>query len=170
MTQVKIRQMQREDWDAVASIYLEGIQTKVATFQTDVPTWDLWDAEHIKGCRLVAVNEKGTLMGWAALSGVSSRCVYRGVAELSIYVGEVFRGNGTGKVLLKRLIEESEKEGYWTLEAGIFANNFGSLSLHLSAGFKKVGVRERIAQTQDGIWQDTMLLERRSSIVGISRI
>ena len=167
MTQVKIRQMQTEDWEAVSAIYLEGIQTKVATFQTEVPTWDIWDTGHIKVCRLVAVNETGSVMGWAALSGVSSRCVYGGVAELSVYVGEGFRGKGIGKVLLERIIEESEKEGYWTLQAGIFANNFGSINLHLSAGFRKVGIRERIAKTQSGIWQDTVLLERRSNKVGI---
>ena len=164
---VRIRTMQPEDWQAVAAIYLEGIQTGVATFQTEAPAWEAWDEGHLKGCRLVAIDEDEKVIGWVALSAVSGRCVYKGVAEVSIYVGKDSRGKGVGKLLLEELIRQSEDEGIWTIQAGVFANNTASLNLHLQVGFKKVGVRERIGRTVSGKWQDTVLLERRSDVVGI---
>ncbi len=164
---IQIRSIKPEDWSIVAAIYLEGIQTGVATFQRDVPTWEEWDKSHIKSCRLAAVNEEDKVLGWAALSPVSGRCVYGGVAELSIYVGKESRRCGVGRLLLETLIEGSEEEGFWTLQAGIFTTNVASINLHQEAGFRRVGVRERIAKTKEGVWQDTVLLERRSNKVGI---
>lgn len=164
---VIIRTMQPEDFEDVAKIYHQGIQTGIATFQTDIPSWEAWDNSHIKTCRLVAVTEEGQIVGWVALSPVSSRCVYGGVAEISVYVDQNFRKKGIGILLLESLISASEEQGFWTLQAGVFAHNSASLNLHLAAGFKKVGVRERIGRTSNGIWQDTVLLERRSKVVGI---
>ena len=164
---LNIRAMEAKDWEGVSKIYLEGIQTGRATFQTQIPTWEEWDAGHVKSCRLVAVDDEGNVMGWAALSPVSSRCVYRGVGEVSVYVGNAFKKKGVAKLLLKTLIQSSEEEGYWTLQAGIFTTNLASLNLHQSVGFKIVGIRERIGKTVEGVWQDTALLERRSDRVGI---
>ncbi len=160
-----IREMMKEDWEAVNNIYQEGINTKIATFQTEVPTFEAWDQGHIKTCRLVAVVE-GEIAGWTALSPISSRCVYAGAAEVSIYISEKFRGKGIGVRLLKELIEESEQEDFWTLQSGIIERNKASIALHQKAGFRMVGFRERIAKDCDGIWQNTVLMERRSLVVG----
>jgi phosphinothricin acetyltransferase len=156
--------MQREDWEQVRNIYLEGIATGNATFQKEAPTWEEWDKGHITNCRLVALTE-GTVVGWAALSYISSRSVYAGVAEVSIYVSQKENGMGIGSKLLKSLIECSEQEGYWMLQSGIFPENLASLKLHKRYGFREVGRRERIGQL-NGIWRDTLLLERRSKVVG----
>ncbi len=155
-----------DDWRQVSSIYLEGIATGDATFETDAPSWERWDACHLQNARLVARNGDDVL-GWAALSSVSSRCVYGGVAEVSVYVGEKGRGKGVGRVLLERLIEESERNGIWTLQAGIFPENEASVKLHLRCGFREVGRRERIGKL-NGVWRDTLLFERRSKSVGMS--
>jgi phosphinothricin acetyltransferase len=157
--------MKESDWEQVRSIYLEGIATGDATFETDAPAWEKWNAGHLPSCRLVA-RSGDTVRGWAALSPVSSRCVYGGVAEVSIYIGRDYRGMGLGRALLMALITESEKNGLWTLQAGIFPENRASIDLHESCGFREVGRRERIGK-MDGRWRDTVLLERRSSIVGI---
>jgi L-amino acid N-acyltransferase YncA len=157
--------MKESDWEQVRSIYLEGIATGDATFETDAPPWEKWNAGHLPSCRLVA-RSGDTVRGWAALSPVSSRCVYGGVAEVSIYIGQDYRGMGLGRALLMALITESEKNGLWTLQAGIFPENRASIDLHESCGFREVGRRERIGK-MDGRWRDTVLLERRSSIVGI---
>lgn len=152
------------DWDQVRSIYLEGIRTGQATFETEAPDWEKWDASHLKTCRLVA--RAGEMVaGWAALSPVSSRRVYWGVAELSIFVGESFRGLGIGRALLEALVECSEHHGIWTLQAGIIAENEASLALHQKCGFREVGRRERIGRL-GGVWRNVHLLERRSKIVG----
>lgn len=160
-----IEAMRPEDWEAVRAIYEAGIATKNATFETTVPVWEQWDAAHLKDCRLVA-RVNGVVVGWAALSPVSSRCVYAGVAEVSVYVVESAWEQGIGKSLLNALVAESERCGLWTLEAGIFPENTSSIALHRSCGFRVVGYRERIGQ-MDGVWRDTLLLERRSMVVGV---
>ncbi|MDF2907911.1 MAG: N-acetyltransferase family protein [Herbinix sp.] len=162
--ELKIRTMQPEDWDAVKAIYQEGIDTKIATFQKGTPTYEEWDNSHVKRCRLVALMNEA-IVGWAALSPVSSRCVYSGVAELSIYVKTDCRGKKVGEALLLELIKESEAEGIWTLQSGIFEINKASQALHSKLGFRMVGYRERIAQDHDGVWQNTVLMERRSTIL-----
>lgn len=157
--------MQPEDWPAVRAIYLEGIATKNATFETDAPEWEKWDSSHLKACRLVA-RLNGQVVGWAALSPVSSRCVYAGVAEESIYISEVARGQGVGKKLLSALVDASERAGIWTLQTGIFPENEISIRLHERCGFRVLGVREKIGQ-MDGVWRDVVLMERRSQVVGV---
>ena len=156
--------MMEKHWDAVRQIYWEGIATGKATFEESVPAWTEWDARHLPTCRLIARSGDG-VVGWAALSRVSSRQVYKGVAEVSIYIAEHARGRGIGAALLTALITESERNGIWTLQAGIFAENATSIRLHQRAGFRIVGTRERIA-CLNGTWRDTVLMERRSRIVG----
>jgi phosphinothricin acetyltransferase len=160
-----IEAMQDSDWAAVREIYREGIETGNATFQTAAPEWAEWDANHLRHSRLVA-RQEGSIGGWAALSAVSRRECYSGVAEVSIYIAEAHRGQGLGRRLLAALIAESEAHGMWTLQAGIFPENRGSIALHARLGFREVGVRERIGQ-RDGRWRNTVLLERRSQSVGI---
>ena len=155
--------MQPEDWIAVREIYREGITSGNATFETELPDWKNWDGNHRRDCRLLARKGK-QILGWAALSPVSARLVYSGVAEVSVYVAAAARGNGVGKALLKALVEESERHGVWTLQAGIFPENVASVALHKSCGFRDVGVRRRIGKMGD-TWRDVLLLERRSSRV-----
>jgi L-amino acid N-acyltransferase YncA len=169
--------MPPELWPAVREIYREGIATRNATFETELPDWEKWDAGHRKDCRLVAFApfeedselivplEKLTVLGWAAMSPVSARRVYAGVAEVSVYVSAAARGRGVGKALLEALIHESEASGIWTLQAGIFPENSASIALHQSCGFRKVGVRRRIGQLH-GAWRNVLLLERRSAVAG----
>ena len=157
--------MKPEDWKQVARIYAEGIATGFATFEKTVPAYEAWDRAHLKSCRLVAV-EADTILGWAALSPVSGRCVYGGVAEVSVYVGKDHQGKGIGKKLLLQLINTSEESGFWTLQSGIFPENEGSVRIHLQCGFRKIGYRERIGQL-DGIWKDNLIFERRSPKVGV---
>lgn len=147
------------------AIYAEGMATGTATFATEPPTWPDWDAGHLPACRLVATDETGAVRGWAALSPVSGRCVYAGVAEVSVYVAAAARGRGVGLALLQALVTESEQNTLWTLQAGIFPENAASLRLHEAVGFRQVGRRERIGQLH-GRWLDTLLLERRSAMVG----
>jgi L-amino acid N-acyltransferase YncA len=154
-----------EDWSAVRAIYEEGIATRNATFETQVPTWEDWDASHLRDCRLVA-RKGGYVVGWGALSPVSGRSVYAGVAEVSVYVAAAAQGQGVGKRLLRALIGVSERQGIWTLQAGIFPENRASIALHESCGFRKVGIRARIGQLED-VWRDVVLLERRSDTVGV---
>ena len=161
-----IREMKKEDWEAVASIYKEGIDTKIATFQSEVPTYEAWDQSHIKACRLIA-EVNGILVGWTALIPFSGRCVYSGVAEVSVYVKSDCRGKQLGENLLWEMITASEKEGIWTLQSGILEINKASIALHKKVGFRMVGYRERIAKDHNGVWQNTVLMERRSSIVGV---
>jgi phosphinothricin acetyltransferase len=165
MTQnLSIEPMQPADWPAVRAIYREGIATGNATFETEAPEWEQWDSGHLPICRLVARRD-GQIVGWAALSPVSGRCVYAGVAEVSVYVAAAARGQGVGKALLAALVAESERAGLWTLQAGIFPENAASLALHRACGFREVGRRERIGQMH-GVWRDIVLMERRSKIVG----
>lgn len=161
---IQIDSMRPDDWPEVRRIYLEGIATGNATFETDDPGWERWDASHRAGARLVARAEEG-VVGWAALTPVSERCVYGGVADLSVYVAASARGRGVGRALLGALIEASEADGVWTLQAGIFPENVASLELHRRMGFREVGRRERVGK-RDGVWRDVLLLERRSPRVG----
>jgi phosphinothricin acetyltransferase len=159
-----IDQMLPADWKAVQAIYQEGIETGLATFETAVPDWELWHASHIDKHRFVARRDE-QIIGWAALTPVSSRCVYEGVAEVSVYIAAAARGQGVGKALLQKLIASSEGDHIWTLQASLFPENEASRGLHHACGFRVVGRRERIAQLH-GQWRDTLLLERRSSIAG----
>ena len=161
MSEITIRPMVPEDWDDVARIYLEGIATEHATFQTDCPPYAAWDASHTKECRLVILAD-GVLAGWVALHRVDPRWCYRGVAEVSIYVGERFRGKGLGSQLLNALCADAEKEGYWTLQSTVLQDNTASRALHTKCGFRLVGRRERIARDCHGRWLDTYLMERRA--------
>ena len=175
--QVLIDRLRQADWPAVREIYREGIRTGNATFETQAPDWKHWDASHLQTCRFVARAARGApgcapasvppqdILGWAALSAVSSRGVYAGVAEVSVYVGERSRGRKIGSLLMAALVEASEREGIWTLQAGIFPENVASIELHKRFAFRVVGTRERIGCI-DGRWRDTLLLERRSAVVG----
>jgi L-amino acid N-acyltransferase YncA len=157
---VAVRRLEPADWPAVAAIYAEGIATGDATFETELPSWETWDAAHPRRHRIVA-ETAGQIVGWAALSAVSERCCYAGVAEVSVYVAAGARGRGVGRALLLELIAGSERAGIWTLQAGIFPENRRSLALHQRCGFRIVGVRERLGRL-NGIWRDVLLLERRS--------
>lgn len=159
---MNIRKLLITDWDQVKMIYEKGIATGNATFQTSAPSWDEWDESHLNDCRIVAEID-GILTGWAALTPVSSRCVYAGVAEVSVYVDPAYSGKGIGLALLNEIIALSEAKGLWTVQAGIFPENTASLRIHEKAGFRILGVREKIGK-QNGIWRDTVLLERRSKL------
>lgn len=163
LVRMEIRDLRPGDWPEVAAIYEDGIRTGNATFELAVPSWEAWDAAH-SAHRLVATLD-GRLAGWAALSPVSERCCYSGVAENSVYVAAWARGRGVGRELLEELVRRSEAAGIWTLQAGIFPENQASLRLHLVCGFRIVGVRERLGEL-DGRWRDVLLLERRSEVVG----
>ena len=162
---VDVTPMNPRDWDTVRAIYLEGIASGNSTFEKDAPAWEKWDRDHLRSCRLVA-RSQGEVVGWAALSPVSARRVYAGVAEASIYVAERARRKGIGSALLSALIAASEREGMWTLQAGIFPENTASLDLCMRAGFRIVGTRERLG-CMDGRWRDVLLLERRSAVAGV---
>ena len=161
---LEIRPLLPGDWPAVRAIYQEGIATRNATFEDDAPPWEEWDSSHLRDGRLVAERE-GNVIAWASLTPVSGRCVYSGVAEVSIYLAAAMRGKGIGGELLEALIKESEEKGYWTLQAGIFPENAASMALHQKCGFRIVGQRDRLGK-MDGRWRDVMLLERRSTVAG----
>lgn len=162
--EITIEEMTPADWEAGRAIYLEGIATRNATFEVDAPTWEDWDRARLKLGRLVA-RSAGRIVGWAALSPVSTRRAYAGVAEVSVYVSASARGQGVGKALLRALIEASEQGGIWTLQGSIFPENTASLALVKACGFREVGWRERIGK-MDGVWRNTILIERRSRVVG----
>lgn len=163
--EAQIRAMTQGDWEAVRAIYLAGIATGQATFETKAPTWTIWDNSHLYAPRLVAISQE-IPAGWAALGPVSKRAAYAGVAEVSVYVAEQMRGKGVGGLLLNALVKGSEENGIWTLQASIFPENSASISLHHSCGFREIGRRERVAQ-MNGVWRDTLLFERRSKIAGV---
>lgn len=144
----KIEDMKPADWAQVSAIYLAGIKTGIATFEKDVPSWEEWDQDHCQSCRLTA-RSGNTVLGWAALIPTSSRCVYAGVAEISVYIGEAYKSQGIGTALLTDLIRRSEENGFWTLQAGIIKENIPSIALHKKCGFKEFGIRERLGQTAD---------------------
>jgi L-amino acid N-acyltransferase YncA len=162
---VAIEPLKPQDWEAVRVIYLEGIATGDATFEQQAPGWENWNTGHLESCRIVARSGVDVL-GWAALSPVSSRCVYGGVAEVSVYVAAKARGQKVGTKLLRALIDHSERHGIWTLQAGIFPENVASIELHKRAGFRIVGTREKMGCTH-GRWRDVVLLERRSAVTGL---
>jgi phosphinothricin acetyltransferase len=157
----QIRKMAEADWPEVSNIYQDGMDTHLATFETVCPSWDEWDTSHLKDCRLV-LTEEGRVIGWAALSRVSGRCVYAGVAEVSIYIGQAYRGRGAGKRLLCALAGIAEESGFWTLQSGIMQENTASIRLHESCGFRVVGYREKIGRDRFGNWRTTVLMEKRS--------
>jgi len=161
----EIHQMSTENWEQVKDIYIEGIQTGNATFQTEAPSWEAWDIAHVKTCRLV-MTYGHKVVGWAALSPVSSRCVYAGIAEVSVYLAQDHRAKGIGVILMEELIRCSEKNGFWTLQSGIFPENRASLAVHKRCGFREIGLRKRVGK-MNGTWRDTVLVERRSETVGV---
>ncbi len=161
-----IEPMTADDWPEVRRIYTEGIVTGDATLEREAPDWSHFDRSHPAVCRLVARDGAGGLVGWTALGGYSARTVYRGVAWESVYVGAEARGRGVGRTLLEALIPASESAGFWTLIAGVLADNAASLALHEAVGFRRVGKQERMGQDAAGRWRDIVLLERRSSVVG----
>lgn len=164
--QVTVAPMSADDWPAVSRIYAEGIATGNATFEHTVPAWSEWREARVADPCLIARGSSGEAIGWAALSRVSSRPVYRGVAEVGIYVDLDNTGRGVGRTLLGALVEASERAGFWMLQAGIFPENMASIALHESCGFRPVGMRERIGRMADGRWRDVVLYERRSHVVG----
>jgi phosphinothricin acetyltransferase len=162
---IEIAPLTADHWDSVRAIYLEGIATGNATFQQTAPEWIDWHRGHLPTCRIVA-HQDNEILGWAALTSISSRCVYAGVAEVSIYVAHSAQKNGVGTKLLENLIASSEAEGIWTLQAGIFPENKASIALHAKVGFRIVGIRERFG-SMNGLWRDVVLMERRSRVVGV---
>ena len=161
-----IRSFQKSDFPSVKRIYQEGIDTGHATFQTKAKEWEEWDESILQECRLVAV-DNDIVIGWAGLSSVSNRCVYTGIAEVTVYVANNAAGKGVGKRLLGKLVSASEQAGYWTLQAGIFPENKSSIAIHEKNGFRILGVREKLGKMGD-VWRDIILMERRSKVVGIN--
>jgi L-amino acid N-acyltransferase YncA len=157
---VEVRELRQEDWPAVKAIFEQGIAGGDATFETEAPTWEDWDRAHLEGHRLVAVQD-GNVVGWAALAPVSGRCVYRGVTEDSVYVADSAQGRGVGRSLLEQLIARAERNGIWTIQAGIFPENEASIELHRRCGFRVLGVHERLGK-HHGVWRDVVRMERRS--------
>ncbi len=157
---ISVRDLKEQDWPEVEKIYEEGLATRMATFETSSPGWENWDKSHLKKCRFIA-EEDGKILGWAALSPVSDRCVYGGVAEVSVYISEAARGKGVGGTLIEELIKASEQNNIWTLQSSMFPENKASNRLHLKFGFREIGIREKIGKL-DGEWRDTLMMERRS--------
>jgi L-amino acid N-acyltransferase YncA len=160
-----IEKMKDSDWPVIKFIYQEGIDTGDATFEIEAPDWEKWNEGHLSECRLV-VRAGNEIVGWAALSPVSGRCVYSGVAEVSLYIKSTARNQGIGKALLEAVVQESERIGIWTLQGGTFPENAASLAIQKACGFREVGVREKVG-CMNGKWRDVILTERRSKIVGI---
>jgi L-amino acid N-acyltransferase YncA len=161
---VRIEGMTADDWPEVRAIYEEGLATGVATFEISAPSWEQWDAARLPHSRLVARDD--LVLGWAALSAVSQRLCYAGVAEVAVYVAASARGRSVGRALLEAVIASAEAHGIWTLQGATIATNAASLALQARCGFREVGRRERIAK-RDGLWHDTILTERRSRIIGV---
>ncbi|WP_031535143.1 MULTISPECIES: GNAT family N-acetyltransferase [unclassified Bacillus (in: firmicutes)] len=160
---VKLEKILKEYWEEIATIYRLGIQSRQATFETNVPDWEKWSSSKDLSTSFVLIDEEANrVIGWAAISKVSNRCVYQGVGEHSVYLHPDYHHKGYGKFLLNKLIEHSESNGYWTLQSGIFPENIASIQLHKSCGFRSVGIREKIGKL-DGEWRDVVLMERRSA-------
>lgn len=162
----KIEKMKKDQWNRIEDIYSRGLNTGKASFMHKPPTWEQWDETHLHCCRLIIKNNEN-ILGWTALSPISSRECYSGVAEVSIYIDENSRKAGLGKKLLNALIQESEREGIWTLQSKILDENTQSLSLHIKCGFRIIGIREKMGRTISGEWKNVYLVERRSKKVGI---
>jgi len=163
--ELTFRSLFERDWSMVSEIYSDGLDTGNASFETNIPSWEDWDNRHLKSCRIIA-EINGQVVGWSALSPISSRCIYGGVAELSVYVSAEFRRKKIGTKLLECLIKESEDNGIWTLQAGVFPENKASLELHKRLDFREIGFQEKIGKL-NGVWRDILLLERRSENIGI---
>lgn len=163
---MEFKPVTKENFPKLVEIYSQGIATNIATFQNDLPIWKDWDKGHLNFCR-ISLYDNDKMIGWTALSPVSSRCVYSGVAEVSVYVATDARGKGVGQILLNELIKQSEANGIWTLQSGIFAENKPSIKLHENCGFRIVGYREKIGK-KNGVWKDNILMERRSQVIGIN--
>jgi len=163
--QIVIDKMIPSDWDRVREIFIEGIQTGNATFRTEAPTWDDWEKDHLRPCRLVAKHD-GEVLGWVALSPISSMIAFSGVAEVSIYIASRAAGMGIGSKLLKQVIDTSEQYKIWTIQSMIFPENTASINLHRKFGFEEVGTRRQIGKL-NGVWRDVVLLERRSTVIGV---
>ncbi len=157
-----IRAMEENDWARVAEIYRQGMESGKSTFNTECPDFEEWDKGHIRTCRFV-YEEDGNVVGWVAISPTSSRCVYKGCVEMSVYVDQNYRGHGVGTALVKELIKRSEQEGYWSIYSAIISINKASIGLHKKCGFREIGYRERIAKDRFGVWQNTTLMEYRAS-------
>ncbi|MCW3170615.1 GNAT family N-acetyltransferase [Chryseobacterium sp. 09-1422] len=163
---MEIIPIHKDHFPEIAEIYMQGLETGNATFETTLPTWEEWDKAKLKHSRLVAIIDN-TVVGWAALSAVSDRCVYGGVAEVSIYISNDYQGKGIGKALMQKLIEESESNGIWTLQSGMFPENETTVALHKSAGFRMIGHREKVGKLGN-TWRNTIMMERRSKTIGIN--
>lgn len=159
-----MRPMLPTDGKSVLEIYKQGIETGNATFDKDAPTWESWDMNFFRNCRWIIEDDKEKILGWAALKPVSNRDCFRGVAEVSIYIETEFHRKGLGSVLMKKLILDSEENGFWTLQSGIFPENTASISIHQKHGFRIVGKREKLAE-MNGVWRDIILMERRSLVL-----
>ena len=161
MMEIVVRPLIKQDWDSVSKIYADGLATGLATFETEIPDWEIWNSKYVDSCRIVAtLNEK--VVGFAVISLVSRREVYKGVAEVIVYVDKDFKRQNIGEILLRELIKESEKHGFWTLQAAIFSENIASINLHKKCGFRVVGVRKKIGKL-NGKWYDNHFLEKRSN-------
>ena len=160
-----IDKMNTSDCTQVLEIYLSGIKTGIATFQKYLPSWEEWDKSYHASCRLVA-RSGDTILGWVALNPYSNKCTYAGVADVSIYVNEADKGQGIGKALLTEIIQQSERNGFWTLQSGIIKENIPSIELYRKCGFREVGIRERLGEMDNGKWYDVVLMERRSKEIG----
>ena len=158
-----IREMSEKDWEQVEKIYLQGIETGIATFNTESSSYEEWNGEHIDRCRFVYVDGE-KVVGWAALSPTSSRCVYRGCAEMSVYIDNDYQGRGIGTELVKRLLCEAQKQGYWSILSSVISINLPSIALHKKCGFREIGYRERIAKDRFGNWQNVILFELRLEV------
>ncbi|NML56238.1 GNAT family N-acetyltransferase [Chryseobacterium cheonjiense] len=161
---MEILSINKNNYPDIAEIYQQGINTGMATFETSAPSWESWNENKLQHSEIIAF-ENSEALGWAALSKVSSRCVYEGVAEVSIYIAENHRGKGVGKILMEHLIRESEDNGIWTLQSGMFPENKATIALHKLFGFRIIGYREKIGKL-NGVWKDSVIMERRSTIVG----
>lgn len=161
-----IDHMKKDDWEKMSHIYNKGIESGISTFLREVPTFQSWNEKQVKNCSFVA-RSAGDILGWASLSKTDNRCAYTGVAEISIYIDDNYKKMGIGSALLDALIKQSETEGYWTLQSSIIALNEASLALHKKCGFRVIGRREKIAKDKNNQWQDTIIVEKRSKLVGI---
>lgn len=162
---MEIRPITKDNFSEAVEIYKQGLATNIATFQNDLPQWEDWNKGHLDFCR-ISIYENNKMLGWTALTPVSSRCVYAGVAEVSVYIAQKERGKGIGKILLNELIKQSEANGIWMLQSGIFSENQSSIKLHEKCGFRMVGYREKIGK-KNGIWKDNVLMEHRSKNIGV---
>ena len=158
-----IREMNIKDWEQMKAIYLQGIETGVATFNTESPSYEEWNSEHIDSCRFVYVDGE-KVVGWVALSPISSRCIYSGCAEMSVYIDNDFQGRGIGTELVKRLLREAQEQEYWSILSSVISINSASIALHKKCGFREIGYRERIAKDRFGKWQNVTLFELRLEV------